>query len=234
MIDLHFGSELASRPWAAIALAFGGGVLASLSPCLYPMIPITMSIIGGARETTRRGRFALALVYVAGLATVYSALGLLAGLTGTLFGAVSTNPWLYFLMANIMLVAALMTADVIAVPVPGSVRQRAANVGTGGRIGGAFAMGAASGLVAAPCGAPMMAGILTWVTTTQSATLGFIYLLAFSFGMCVLLLVFALAADTALRLPRPGPWMLGVKRLFALVLLGVAEYYLIAMGQLIT
>jgi cytochrome c-type biogenesis protein len=95
-------------------------------------------------------------------------------------------------------------------------------------------MGAASGLVAAPCGAPVMAGILTWVTTTRNATLGFVYLLAFSLGMCVLLLVFALIADTALRLPPPGPWMLWVKRLFALVLLGVAEYYLISIGQLIT
>jgi cytochrome c-type biogenesis protein len=234
MIDPQFGAELASRPWTAIVLAFGGGVLASLSPCLYPMIPITVSIIGGARETTRRGRFGLAVVYVGGLATVYSILGLVAGLTGTLFGAASTNPWLYFVMANIMLAAALMMADLIAVPVPDSLRQRAAAAGTGGRIGGAFAMGAASGLVAAPCGAPVMAGILTWVTTTRNATLGFVYLLAFSLGMCVLLLVFALIADTALRLPPPGPWMLWVKRLFALVLLGVAEYYLISIGQLIT
>jgi cytochrome c-type biogenesis protein len=126
-----------------------------------------------------------------------------------------------------------MMADVIAVPVPASVQQRAASIGTGGRVGGAFAMGAVSGLVAAPCGAPVMAGILTWVATTHSAGLGFLYLLAFSLGMCALLLVLAFAADTALRLPRPGGWMTGVKRLFALVLLGVAEYYLISMGQLI-
>jgi thiol:disulfide interchange protein DsbD len=132
-----------------------------------------------------------------------------------------------------MLLAAAMMADVIAVPIPASVQQRAAAIGTGGRVGGAFAMGAVSGLVAAPCGAPVLAGILTWVTTTKSAVLGFAYLLAFSLGMCTLLLALALATDTALRLPRPGRWMTGVKRLFALILVGVAEYYLISMGQLI-
>lgn len=233
MLDPNFGANLDGHPAAAIALAFGGGVLASLSPCLYPMIPITVSIIGGTRETTRRGRFALALVYVAGLAMVYAALGLLAGLTGTLFGAVSTSPWLSLAMANVLIAAALMTADMIAVPIPERLQRRAARVGTGGRIGGAFVMGAASGLVVAPCGAPVLAGILTWVTTTHSAGLGFVYLFVFSLGMCALLLVFALIADTALHLPRPGIWMLRVRQVFALVLLGVAEYYLITMGQLL-
>ena len=226
--------DFAARPIAAIGVAFGGGVLASLSPCLYPMIPVTLSIVGGNGASSRRRRVSLAFIYVIGLAAAYSLLGLVAGLSGTMFGGISTNPWLSFTMANVMLLAAAMMADVITVPIPASIQQRAANVGTGGRVGGAFAMGAVSGLVAAPCGAPVMAGILGWVTTTKSAGLGFIYLLAFSLGMCTLLLVLAVATDTALRLPRPGPWMMGVKRLFALILVGVAEYYLITMGQLIT
>jgi len=233
MIAAQLPSQFSSHPLAGLAVAFGGGLLASLSPCLYPMIPITLSIVGGTRASSRRQRVGLALVYVAGLASTYSLLGLVAGLTGTMFGSISTNPWLYFAMANVMLLAAAMMADVIAVPIPASIQQRAASIGTGGRVGGAFAMGAVSGLVAAPCGAPVMAGILTWVTTTRSGVLGFLYLLAFSLGMCALLLVLAALADTALRLPRPGRWMTGVKRLFALVLLGVAEYYLISMGQLI-
>ena len=233
MIDSTATLDLAGHPLAAIAVAFGGGVLASLSPCLYPMIPITVSIIGGARETSRGRRVALALTYVAGLAAVYSGLGLLAGLTGTLFGAVSTSPWLSLVMANVLIVAALATADVIPVPIPEAWHSRASRLGTGGRIGGAFIMGAASGLVVAPCGAPVLAGILTWVTATHRAALGFVYLFAFSLGMCVLLLVFALMADSALRLPRPGMWMVRVRQVFALVLLGVAEYYLITMGQLL-
>ena len=106
--------------------------------------------------------------------------------------------------------------------------------GVGGKVTGVLVMGVASGLVAAPCGAPVMGAILTWVAATRSALLGFTYLLAFSLGMCSLLVVAALATDTTIRLPRAGPWMLWVKRAFALILLGVAEYYLVQMGTLLT
>jgi thiol:disulfide interchange protein DsbD len=94
-------------------------------------------------------------------------------------------------------------------------------------------MGAASGLVAAPCGAPVFAAVLTWVAATGSATLGFIYLFTFSLGMSALLVVVGLASGGAVRLPRAGNWMLWVKRIFAAVLLGTAEYYLVHMGQLL-
>jgi thiol:disulfide interchange protein DsbD len=154
-------------------------------------------------------------------------------MTGTLFGAVSTNPWLYFAMANLLLVAALAMLDVIPVRLPAGLAQRAATAGTAGRASGAFVMGAMSGLVAAPCGAPVMAAVLTWVTTTKSAALGFLYLFVFSLGMCALLVVVGLSSGTIARLPRAGAWMVWVKRLFALVMIGVAEYYLVKMGQLI-
>jgi len=173
------------------------------------------------------------LVYVVGLAAAYAGLGLLAGLTGTMFGTVSTNPWLQFAMANVMLASAGMMADVIPVPIPSRLRARASATGVGGKVTGALIMGLVSGLVAAPCGAPVLAAILTWVAATRSSALGFIYLLAFSVGMCSLLLAAAVATDTTLRLPRAGPWMLWVKRAFALILLGVAEYYLVQMGSLL-
>jgi thiol:disulfide interchange protein DsbD len=94
-------------------------------------------------------------------------------------------------------------------------------------------MGAVSGLVAAPCGAPIMAAVLTWVTTTQSALLGFLYLFVFSVGMCALLVIVGISSGALARLPRSGRWMNWVKRGFGLVMLGVAEYYLIKMGQLL-
>jgi thiol:disulfide interchange protein DsbD len=230
-MDASLSTQLSARPLVGLSIAFGGGMLASLSPCLYPMIPVTLSIVTGSRNARRRQRIGLTLTYVAGLAAAYSTLGLIAGVTGTLFGAIGTNPWLYFAMANVMLAAAAMMADVIPVPIPASLQSRAASLGTGGRAGGAFVMGSVSGLVAAPCGAPVLAGILTWVTTTRSAGLGFAYLLAFSLGMCTLLLALAILTDAALALPRPGAWMTVVKRLGAVLLLGVAEYYLISMGQ---
>jgi thiol:disulfide interchange protein DsbD len=173
------------------------------------------------------------LTYATGLAVVYSALGLFAGLTGTLFGAVSTNPWLYFAMANLLVFAGLAMLDVIPLRMPASLVQRAASAGTGGRFSGALVMGAMSGLVAAPCSAPVMAAVLTWVTTTKSAWLGFAYLFVFSLGMCALLVAVGVSSGALSRLPRAGIWMVRVKKLFAFVMLGVAEYYLIKMGQLL-
>ncbi len=235
--------RLSGSPATALPLLFMAGVLTSLTPCIYPMIPITAAIVGG-QVTTDDGSGAararpvlrpllLSLSYVLGLSLVYAGLGLFAGMTGTMFGRVSTNPWLYFAMANVLVLAALSMFDVVPVRLPSFLVQRAATAGTGGRFGGAFAMGAMSGLVAAPCSAPVMIAVLTWVTETKSALLGFVYLFAFSLGMCTLLMVVGLSSGAISRLPRAGTWMVTVKKLFGLVMLGVAEYYLVKMGQLL-
>lgn len=227
-----------SSPLRALPAVFLGGVLTSLTPCIYPMIPITAAIVGGTSVGDEAGRprwrpALLTFLYVIGLALVYSALGLFAGMTGTLFGAVSTNPWLYFVMANLLVLAALSMLDVLPVRMPNWILERASTAGTAGRASGAFTMGAVSGLVAAPCSAPVMAAVLTWVSTTKSATLGFLYLFVFSLGMCTLLVVVGLSSGAVARLPRAGMWMVWVKRFFAFVMLGVAEYYLVKMGQLL-
>lgn len=145
-------AQLSGNPAAALPLLFAAGVLTSLTPCVYPMIPITAAIVGGQSSSEQSGAtiaskwrpLGLSLTYVFGLATVYAGLGLLAGLTGTMFGTVSANPWAYFAMANLLMLAALSMFDVIPVRVPAAILQRAANAGTGGRVAGAFIMGAAS------------------------------------------------------------------------------------------
>jgi thiol:disulfide interchange protein DsbD len=229
-----------SQPLVAIPALFLGGVLTSLNPCIYPMIPITAAIVGGqqvgATGDVRHSRarpLLLTLTYVLGLAALYSVLGIVAGMTGTLFGAVSTNPWLYFAMANLLIISGLAMLEVLPVPVPRWAMERASRAGTAGRFSGAFIMGAVSGLVAAPCGAPIMAAVLTWVTTTKSGLLGFVYLFSFSLGMCALLVFVGVSSGALARLPRSGTWMVGIKRGFGFVMLGVAEYYLIKMGQLL-
>jgi cytochrome c-type biogenesis protein len=235
MLAPDITAMLSSRPIVALPLVFVGGVLTSLTPCIYPMIPITASLVGGQSSVaaSRWRPLSLTLSYVLGLALVYAALGLFAGLSGTLFGTVSTNPWLYFGMANLLIIAALAMVDVIPVRLPQGLAQRAANAGSGGQLVGTFAMGAASGLVAAPCSAPVMAAVLTWVSTTHSAVLGFVYLFVFSLGMSTLLVAVGLSAGTLSRLPRAGSWMMWVKKIFAIIMLGAAEYYLIKMGQLL-
>lgn len=229
-----------SSPLLAIPVLFGAGVLTSLNPCIYPMIPITAAIVGGQEvgvlKDAPRNRLRpilLTLTYVLGLASVYSVLGVIAGMSGTLFGSVSTNPWLYFAMANLLLLSALVMLDVLPLPMPQSLIDRASRAGTAGRFSGAFIMGSVSGLVAAPCGAPVMAAVLTWVTTTRSGALGFVYLFSFSLGMCALLVIVGAFSGTVARLPRSGAWMTWVKRGFGFLMLGVAEYYLIKMGQLL-
>jgi cytochrome c-type biogenesis protein len=116
---------LTESPATAFPLIFAGGVLTSLTPCIYPMIPITAAVVGGQTGTREnatvrsRGRvLALTMAYVTGLALAYASLGLLAGLTGTLFGGISTNPWVLIVMANLLLLFALMMLDVLPVPVP--------------------------------------------------------------------------------------------------------------------
>ena len=233
----HLSAQLSSSPLTALPILFIAGVLTSLTPCIYPMIPITAAIVGGSAvgdaPRPRVRTVMLTFAYVIGLATAYASLGLFAGLSGTIFGSVSTNPWLYFAMANLLVLAALAMLDVIPVRLPTALLTRAATAGEGGKISGALIMGAVSGLVAAPCSAPVMAAVLTWVTATKSGVLGFIYLFVFSLGMCTLLVVVGLFSGTIARLPRAGEWMVWVKRLFALIMLGVAEYYLVQMGQLL-
>jgi cytochrome c-type biogenesis protein len=236
MDHTQLAAQLSSHPWTAVPVLFGTGVLTSLTPCIYPMIPITAAIVGGGSVGGESGAsrvrpIVLTLCYVLGLALVYATLGLVAGLTGTLFGSVSSNPWAYFAMANLLILFALVMLDVMPVPIPAAVMARAARAGRAGSTAGVFVMGAASGLVAAPCSAPVMAAVLTWVGTTHSAVLGFIYLFVFSLGMCTFLVLAGVSTGALARLPRAGAWMVWVKRVFAFIMLGVAEYYLILMGQ---
>jgi thiol:disulfide interchange protein DsbD len=206
---MDIAAQLSAHPATALPALFGAGVLTSLTPCIYPMIPITAAIIGGQTVATADGAAprgararaaALTLAFGIGLASVVWARG-----------------------------------GVAPVRLPTALVQRAAVAGTAGRFAGALGMGAMSGLVAAPCSAPVMAAVLTWVSATRSAALGFLYLFTFSLGMCALLVAVGLSSAALARgaprwLPRAGGWMVWVKRGFALLMLGAAEYYFVQMG----
>lgn len=222
---------LASRPLVALATLFGAGVLTSLTPCVYPMIPITASVITGtAREDQSRWRtLSLTLTYAVGLATLYAFLGMLAGLTGTLFGTVSASPWAMLAIGNLLIVFALAMIDVLPVPVPQRLMTWAGSRG-GGSYGAVFILGASSGIVAAPCGAPAFAVVLTWVAATGAGLMGFVYLFVFSLGMTVLLVAVGLSAGTLALLPHSGRWMIWTKRLAAVAMLAMAEYYFVRAG----
>jgi thiol:disulfide interchange protein DsbD len=196
------------------------------------MVPIVAGVLGGANagRRSRTQTVTSTLLYATGLALVYATLGLIAGLTGSLFGAISSNPWAYFTIGNLLLVAALAMLDVIPVTVPSRMLRWAGGFGPGS-YAGVFAMGATSGLVAAPCGAPAFAAALTFVTATGSAVWGFLYLFVFSLGMSALLVAVGLIAGLGASLPKAGRWTAWIKRAAGVVLLGMAEYYFIQMGK---
>ncbi|HXV21714.1 MAG TPA: cytochrome c biogenesis protein CcdA [Desulfuromonadales bacterium] len=221
---------LGGSPLVAVGAAFAGGLLVSLSPCVYPMIPIVSAYVGSrtAGAKTRVRSFLLSMGYVVGMAAVYSLLGMVAALTGSFFGQISTNPWALLIVANILLLFALNILEVL--PFPAWFADRPMEPAAGGVIG-AFLIGAASGLVASPCVSPVLFGLLTYVATTQSVAYGGFLLFAFSMGMGVLLIVIGTFSGMAAALPRPGRWMVGVKKILGLLMLGLAIYYLVKAGQ---
>src|SRR2546427_4488979 len=227
-------ATLSHHPLIALVTLFGAGVATSTFPCIYPMIPITIGILSGAtgEHSSRARTAALTLTYAAGLALFYALLGLIAGLTGSLFGTVSANRWARLAIGNLLLVFGLAMLDVIPVSAPQRLLRWVGGL-SGGSYPAVFLLGATSGIVAAPCGAPVFAAVLTWVAATRSATLGFIYLFVFSLGMTALLAVVGIFSGTLAALPRSGPWMGGVKRAAGAILLAMAEYYFIQMGQVL-
>jgi cytochrome c-type biogenesis protein len=233
-LQTGLGATLQQNPALALATMFGAGLLTSLTPCIYPMIPITAGVIAGtAGEQSSRARIVtLTLTYVAGLALLYATLGLIAGMTGTLFGTVSASPWARFAIGNMLLIFGLAMLDVFPVSAPRRLTAWAASLG-GGSYPGVFLLGATSGVVAAPCGAPAFAAVLTWVSTTGSALLGFVYLFVFSLGMTALLVLVGVFSGALARLPRSGGWMLWIKRLAAVILIAMAQYYFVQTGMVL-
>lgn len=234
LLQSGLGSLLEQNPLIAAATMFGAGLVTSLTPCVYPMIPITAGVIAGTAgdDAPRRRVILLTLTYVLGLALLYAVLGTLAGISGTLFGTVSASPWARFAIANMLLLFGLALLDVIPVRVPPRLMAWTAGLG-GGSYPAVFLLGATSGIVAAPCGAPAFAAVLTWVSTTGSPLLGFIYLFIFSLGMTALLVAVGVFSGTLARLPRSGIWMIWIKRAAGVILIAMAEYYLIKMGMVL-
>ena len=233
---MGISEALQNQPLLAVGLLFAAGVVTSLNPCIYPMIPITAGLLAGTAGAapSRRRAVGLTLTYVTGLALLYALVGLLAGLSGSLFGTVASNPWVQFATGNLLLLFGLAMLDVFPVSAPRRLLAWAGSLGAGaggGSYPAVFLLGATSGIVAAPCGAPAFAAVLTWVAATRSGVLGFVYLFVFSLGMTALLAVVGVFSGTLAALPKSGVWMVWVKRAAGAILLAMAEYYFIHMGQ---
>src|SRR5882724_1596573 len=210
---------MTSSPTVAFALGFG--LLTALTPCVYPMIPITLAIFG-AKGVGRRRAASLASSYVAGIAVLFGALGTTFGLLGKAFGAYLGNPWVVGPLALFFVAMALSMFGAFELALPQGLQARLSRVGGRG-FGGAFLMGLVAGLIAAPCTGPPLAGLLAYISTTHDAVFGFVLCAVYGLGVG---LPFLLLAAFSMSLPRSGAWMEAVKSVFGVVLLTAALYYL--------
>ncbi|HDP67708.1 MAG TPA: thiol:disulfide interchange protein [Candidatus Marinimicrobia bacterium] len=205
-------------------LIFLGGLGLNLTPCVYPLIPITVSYFGGQTAGKSGKRLLLALLYVLGIAVVNSALGTAAALTGGLLGSLMTNPVVLLIIAGILVALALSMFGVYELSAPSFLM----NLSGGSRTGyfGALSMGLTMGIVAAPCIGPFVVGLLTYVASTGNPMIGFSMFFTLSLGLGLPFIFLAFFSSKIERLPRSGEWMVGVRTIFGLVLLGMALYFL--------
>jgi len=218
-----FGDLLKRRGLPGVLLLlFGWGLALNLTPCVYPVIPLTVSFFGGQAHGQSRRAFLLAAVYVLGMATMYSALGVAAALSGRLFGAALQSPWVLAGIAAVLVALALSMFGLYDIRMPTALMQKA-----GARQGfaGAYGMGLLVGVVAAPCVGPVVLGLLAFVAATQDAALGFLFFFVLSLGLGLPFLFLAAFSGRIAALPRAGAWMEGVKKVFGWILLAMAAYF---------
>ena len=220
--DLRLGALLAEGSILAFAVAFAGGVATSLTPCVYPLIPITVSIFGARKAARRRDAVALSGLYVLGIAAMYSGLGIAAALTGKAFGSVMQNPWVIGVVTLVFAAMAASMFGAFELQLPPSWQARLSTVGGAGRAG-AFAMGLVAGIVAAPCTGPVLAAALTFVATKGSVAFGFAIMFTYALGLGLL---FFLIGAFSISLPKSGAWMDAVKSVFGVALLAAALLFL--------
>ena len=213
--------------------AYLGGLVISFTPCTYPLIPVTIGVIGAQGSSSKLRGFFLSLFYVGGIAFTYSILGGAAALSGRLFGQMQTTPWTYFIMGNLCLVMGLSLLDVFHIVIP--VPQKLMNItGQNDRKGflDIFLIGAVSGAVISPCTAPALAVLLGYVAVKTNLLLGMSLLFVFAFGMGTLLIIVGTFAGVIASLPKSGQWMTKIKTVSGLILIGAAEYFLYTAGTL--
>jgi thiol:disulfide interchange protein DsbD len=217
-------SELLARGWLwAFATVFVGGFLTSLTPCVYPMISITVSLFGARDEQVgRRRAMLLAATYVAGIGVMYTTLGVSFALAGRAFGTFMGSPYVMVPIAILFLIMAASMFGAFELALPTGMQTRLSGVGGKG-FAGAFLMGLVGGIIAAPCTGPVLASVLAFVATTRSVVMGGSLLFTYALGMGVL---FFLIAAFAVALPKSGGWMDAVKSLFGVIMIVAALYFL--------
>ena len=220
-------SALNRGKFYAFFFVFIAGILTSLTPCIFPMIPITLAIIGArAADQPKFKSFSLSLTYVLGIALTYAILGMVAARTGSLFGSYLGHPIVVGTIAAVFVAMGLSMYGLYDLQVPSFITQRVGGGKAAAGYIGAFTTGLVAGVVASPCVGPVLVSILTYVAESQDLILGFSLLFTFALGLGVLFLVLGTFSGLFKYLPRSGPWMEFVKFVFGSFMIGAALWYL--------
>ncbi len=202
---------------------FLGGLLASLSPCVYPLIPITAGFIGVNSSGSRLKGFTLSLTYVTGIAITYSLLGLIASLTGQLFGMVSTHPATYIIVGLVFIIFGLSMLDLFVLPFANLARLP--SLKKQNHLSSLF-LGLSSGLVVGPCVTPVLGAILAYLVTKKNILYGVSMLLCFSYGLGLIFILVGTFSSILLSLPKLGRWMARIKSSSAVILIAMGAYFI--------
>ncbi|MBI4971253.1 MAG: sulfite exporter TauE/SafE family protein [Candidatus Omnitrophica bacterium] len=219
------------HPILAFIAVYLAGILVSFTPCVYPVIPLTLGVIGARSSGSRFRGFTISLIFVLGMAISYAVLGLIASMSGQLFGQISSNPWTYFVVGNAYLFFGLSMVSEYIFPqiqiFPSKLQKKKEGVL------GVFIMGALAGLIVGPCTAPVLASILVYVGSKKNLFYGFSLLFVFGYGVGFLFILLGTFTGLIASMPKSGIWLERIKKIFGFLLILAAEYLFIKMGGLL-
>jgi len=204
--------------------AFMGGILISFTPCIYPLIPVTAGFIGTETAGSKLKGFFLSLVYVSGIAVTYSILGLIATLTGTIFGKISSHPVTYLFVGAVIILFGFSMLGLFHIHLPWNKAKVSGHKKHD--YFSTFFLGLSSGLVISPCLTPALSSILLYLSTKKNLFFGATLLLSFAYGMGFILILIGAFEGLLLNLPKSGNWMIWIKRIGAVILIAMGAYFI--------
>lgn len=217
--------ELKKGSLLLFVLVFISGFLTSLTPCVYPVIPIVMGYIGSRAGKKKMKGFYLSLFFVLGLSIVYAILGVIAAMTGSLMGISFQNPVVVLIISFIFILMGLSLAGFFEIPVPSSISSKIQK-GHKSEILGSIIIGGVSGIIAAPCVGPVLIALLSWISQTKNVFLGFWLTFTFSLGMSIIFVLAGTFSGVISSMPKAGKWMDYMKYLFSILLIAGGIYFL--------